>query len=225
MKSNYIRVSSQEEFEVGVCERILYQSEVSIAQRGKFTLVLSGGNTPKSIFHRLIEDYIDLIDWNHTHLFWLDERCVSPKHTDSNYRLANDHLITKLTNVGSIHRMKGEIDPDLAAIQYKKEIFDFFGKIDPVFDFILLGMGDDGHIASIFPNPDNVLLNKPVFATNEPKNGCRRISLNLSLINSSLEKLLLINSDQKLKVFESGNKSYPVSHVINPTPIVFSNEE
>ena len=98
----------------------------------------------------MVKNYKKNIDWKNVHLFWVDERCVSPFHDDSNYKLANDNLISKLSlSLGSVHRIKGEINPKLAAscINRYKVIFK---KNEIRFDMVLLGMGDDGHVASIF---------------------------------------------------------------------------
>ena len=138
----------------------------SIAARGRFTLALSGGSTPRPIYARLaaadhvgrrydrIDDRIeDRIDWGKVHVFFSDERCVPPDDVASNYRMVREALLdhVPLPSV-NIHRVHGEEDPALAALAYEHDLQRVFRTAAaPVFDLICLGMGDDGHTASLFP--------------------------------------------------------------------------
>ena len=208
--------SDKNEFAKKICELLKVHSEININSKGYFTLVLSGGKTPIIIFDYLALNYKDTIDWNNIHFFWLDERCINPYHKDSNFKLANDHLISKLKNVGSINRIKGEIDPDLATKDYNNKIIKFFGENEMKFDFLLIGMGEDGHVASLFPGSNELKKEKElVLATEKKYNGYRRISLGLDLINASTFKLLFIKGVNKLSVLkDTGN--LPVSKISNP---------
>ena len=126
----------------------------AIAERGRFTIALSGGGTPKPIYARLAaEDYRDRIAWGKAHIFFGDERCVAPDDARSNYRMVReawlDHSPMPAEN---IHRIHGEDDPVLEALRYEQEIARFYrAGAFPAFDLILLGMGDNGHTASLFP--------------------------------------------------------------------------
>ena len=131
----------------------------AIAARGSFSVMLSGGSTPRAIHARLAEDsFARRVDWVRVHLFWGDERCVPPDHPDSNYRMARETLLERLPiPAANIHRIRGEADPTEAATEYERDLRDFFfgqGQppgFAPSVDLIFLGMGDDGHMASIFP--------------------------------------------------------------------------
>jgi 6-phosphogluconolactonase len=126
----------------------------AIADRGRFTIALAGGSTPRPIYARLASaGYRERLDWSRVHVFFGDERCVPASDTRSNYRLACDTLLdhVRLPPV-NIHRMQGEIEPALAALSYEQELRSAFRLSSfPVFDLICLGLGDNGHTASLFP--------------------------------------------------------------------------
>ena len=138
----------------------------SIAARGRFTLALSGGSTPRPIYARLAAaDHVDRrydridnriegrIDWGKVHIFFSDERCVPPDDAASNYRTAREALLDHVPlPTGNIHRIRGEADPVQAALAYEQDLQSVFRTSSvPTFDLICLGMGDDGHTASLFP--------------------------------------------------------------------------
>lgn len=115
----------------------------------RFTVALSGGSTPRALYQLLAQ--LPLA-WENIHLFWGDERCVPPDHADSNYRMTAESLLTRVhIPPENIHRIQGELPPEEAALQYEDELQKFFDGV-PSFDLILLGLGDDGHTASLFPN-------------------------------------------------------------------------
>jgi 6-phosphogluconolactonase len=126
----------------------------AIAERGRFTIALSGGGTPKPVYARLATaDYRERIAWEKVHIFFGDERCVPPDDARSNYRMVReawfDHSKISAEN---IHRIRGEDDPALEALRYEQEIARLYRAAGfPAFDLILLGMGDNGHTASLFP--------------------------------------------------------------------------
>ncbi len=133
-------------------DRIVKAADDAIANRGGFSIALSGGSTPKTLFQLLAgESYSKRIDWNNWQIYFGDERCVPPDHPDSNFRMASEALLDRVPiRPDHIHRMKGEIDPQLAATEYGQLLKQDFG--DGGLDVILLGMGDDGHTASLFPH-------------------------------------------------------------------------
>lgn len=145
---------SAAELAQAAAERFVSASEDAIEQRGSFRVALSGGSTPQETYRRLAEPGLATkVSWRNVHLFWGDERCVPPEHPDSNYRMARKTLIQKVpipqTNV---HRILGELDPDEAAEAYVDELRSVFGpEKRPRFDLVLLGLGKDGHTASLFP--------------------------------------------------------------------------
>lgn len=128
----------------------------AVSARGRFTAALSGGKTPVAIYAFLAQaPFISQIPWAHVHLFWGDERCVPPDHADSNYRLVRELLLDYVPiPAANVHRMPAEMDPVEAAARYEGQLRVFFapyGNGFPVFDCILLGLGEDGHTASLFP--------------------------------------------------------------------------
>lgn len=141
-----------------VCDRIVEIAERAITTRGRFVLGLSGGKTPRPIYEMLsTRDYADAINWNFTHIFWSDERCAPPDHADSNYYMARDLLLNRVkVPLANLHRIQGELEPQVAADLYEADLRNFFGKrmnsAKPRFDLHLLGIGADGHTASLFPN-------------------------------------------------------------------------
>lgn len=127
----------------------------TINRNGRFTVALSGGSTPKALFKLLATEYREKIDWQHVVIFWGDERCVPPDNSDSNYLMARENLLDRVPiQVGNILRFKGELPPPEAAQQYEDDLRVFFGGELPRLDLILLGMGDDGHTASLFPHTE-----------------------------------------------------------------------
>jgi 6-phosphogluconolactonase len=120
-----------------------------------FHVALSGGSTPKRLFDILASRGRNPT-WNHIHLWWGDERCVAPDHPESNYRMAKRHLIDPLGLAPEkIHRLIGDVDPIASAAAYQRELVAACGS-PPAFDLVWLGMGSDGHTASLFPNSDGV---------------------------------------------------------------------
>jgi 6-phosphogluconolactonase len=128
----------------------------AVAARGVARIAVSGGTTPKTMFALLADQsqpYFARVPWDKLHLFWVDERCVGPTEPDSNYRMTNEAMLSKVPlPAEQIHRIEGELEPEVAAAKYEAAIRAEFGAEVPVFDLVLLGMGDDGHTASLFPH-------------------------------------------------------------------------
>lgn len=126
----------------------------AIAERGRFSIALAGGGTPRPIYARLATPgFSDGIEWSKVHVFFGDERCVPPDDSRSNYRMAREALLDHVPlPSGNIHRIRGEDDPSLAALAYEQDVQRLFRTSSvPEFDLICLGMGDNGHTASLFP--------------------------------------------------------------------------
>jgi 6-phosphogluconolactonase len=137
-------------------ERITKVATEAIGARGRCLLALSGGSTPRPLYQLLASaPYASAIDWSRMHLFWGDERCVPPDHPDSNYRMTREALIDRVRlPPDNVHRIAGEDPPERAADAYERVLRGFFGPGDKParsFDLTLLGLGPDGHTASIFP--------------------------------------------------------------------------
>ncbi len=186
----------------------------ALKKRSTFSVGLSGGNTPSMVFQHLRTfDKWRIIPWNVVHIFWVDERCVPPDHSESNYRLACELILKDLPiPEENIHRIHGESDPLTEANRYAEELIGHFnlniGQV-PSLDWIFLGVGTDGHIASIFPK--SILddkFTKLCYVATHPKTGQKRITLNLSTINMA----------KRITVFIAGQeKATIVSKIMNPT--------
>lgn len=188
-----------------------------------FTLVLSGGSTPYFLFSILTDQFSNLINWNSVHLFWGDERCVHPTHTESNYGMALHNLIEKIDiPVKNIHRIKGELNPQEEARRYSKEIIDFTlsRKGLPRFDLIILGLGEDGHTASIFPeNMDLFNADKICAIAHHPVTSQTRITITGPVINNADSIVFMVTGKNKARVVseiltkEKVTDGYPASRV------------
>ena len=134
--------------------RVLEQAAQAIRARGRFTLALSGGSTPRRTYEMLAEERLSRhVDWPNVHVFFGDERMVPPDHAESNYRMANEALLSRVgIPPENIHRIDGVGDAAANASAYESEMRGLFGDVEwPRLDHVLLGMGDDGHTASLFP--------------------------------------------------------------------------
>lgn len=135
-------------------ERFIEIAHAGCEAHGRFSVALAGGSTPKRAYQLLAsDDYRERVAWDHVHIFFGDERCVPPDHADSNYRMANEALLSRVpVPATNVHRINGEGDAVADALLYEDELQQFFdGEAWPRFDLVLLGMGDDGHTASLFP--------------------------------------------------------------------------
>jgi 6-phosphogluconolactonase len=176
---------------------------VAISQRGRFSAVLSGGKTPQQLYRMLADAYREHIRWDLTHLFWSDERCVPADHEQSNFRLAREELISRISiPAGNIHRVKGELAPEEAAKKYEHDLRTHFGPEGiPAFDLILLGLGSDGHAASLFPGAETLSeterLAVPAFSASA---GNWRVTLTLPVLNSSPLVVFLVTGKTKAEI-------------------------
>lgn len=164
-------------------------------------IALSGGSTPKSLY-ALIADRVDKgrargIDWARVHLFFGDERCVPPDHPDSNYRMVKQSLLVHGLTV-AVHRVLGELPPEEAAARYEEELREEFGDGVPKFDLIILGLGTDGHTASLFPGSAALHDRTRWVAANyvEKFKGWR-ITFTYQVLNSAVEDLFLVSGSEK----------------------------
>jgi 6-phosphogluconolactonase len=135
-------------------EQFVARASDAIAARGRFVVALSGGNTPRPVYQLLAGDaYAARVDWSRVHIFFGDERCVPPDDARSNYHLVRETLLERVhIPASNIHRVRGEDDPFIAALAYEQELRALFrAEAVPALDLILLGMGDNGHTASLFP--------------------------------------------------------------------------
>jgi 6-phosphogluconolactonase len=174
----------------------------SIAQRGVCTVALAGGSTPATLYRLLGQPPFQyLMRWEQIHLFWSDERCVPPDHPESNFLLAKaSFLDAARIRPENIHRMRGEDDPVRAAEDYERAMRDFFETSHgflPQFDLVLLGMGEDGHTASLFPRAADLSEKERWVIASEKPGGWRRISLTLPILNAARNVAFLISGAGK----------------------------
>ena len=202
---------------------ILEQARAALAERGEFRIALSGGNTPRPIyteFGRIARD----LPWERVRFTFGDERCVPPEDAESNYRMARETLFEPFDiPEKSILRMRGEIEPALAAQEYEDALALLatqHGETIYRHDLLLLGMGDDGHTASLFPGTaalgEQV---RRVMANYVPKLDAWRLTMTLPLLNQSRQVLFLVSGEKNPELLArvlSGTSEYPASQVNPP---------
>ena len=174
------------------------RAEEKIDERGRFAVALAGGSTPKATYEALARDYAEDLDWGRVHAFFGDERTVPPDHDDSNYRMASEVLLSRVP-VGGVHRMRGESPPAEAAAAYEEELREFFGPGgSPSLDLILLGLGEDGHTASLFPETSALdVTDRWVVANPVLKLETTRLTLTISVINAAKAVTFLVAGEGK----------------------------
>lgn len=175
-------------------------ANTAISQAGRFSIALSGGSTPKTLFALLGTEYAQKIDWKNTHIFWSDERCVPPDDADSNYMMARETLLDHVPlPAANINRIKGELPPEVGAVQYEAVLHTFFHNQLPRFDIILLGMGDDGHTASLFPGTEAVNERQRWVIPNHVTTAKQtwRITFTVPVINNAANVMFLIAGSGK----------------------------
>lgn len=174
----------------------------AIQQRGKALVALSGGSTPLKLFSQLSSAPLaERIDWKAVHFFWCDERCVPPEHPESNFGQARRAFLQPLTIPdANLHRIQGELEPEQAALAYRETLRQYRSvELDwPVFDLVLLGMGADGHTASLFPGEDS-RMSTPVLAVTANYQGrpAQRITLTPLVFNAARQVLFLVAGEDK----------------------------
>lgn len=185
--------------------RIVELGNEAITQRGEFHLVLAGGETPRALYHCLGAPPLrPLLDWARVHLWFSDERCVPPDHADSNYRMAIEAMLNRLpVELDQFHRMEGELVPEIAAQRYSDALHavPHAGNDMPIFDLILLGLGADGHIASLFPETSALEVHQvPVVALHATRLQSWRLTLTLPVLNHARHLLLLVSGEKKADI-------------------------
>lgn len=187
----------------GAAELIADFAEKAIAGRGRFTIALAGGGTPKPVYARLATaEYAGRIDWTKVQVFFGDERCVPPEDPQSNYHMARGALLDHVPiPAGNVHRMLGEQPPEQAAASYEAELRKCFP--DGGFDLILLGMGDNGHTASIFPGlPAITEASRWVLAQYVEVVAMWRLTLTPAAINAARNVAFLVSGAGKAEMLE-----------------------
>lgn len=210
----------------GAAERICDLSEQAAAERGRVMIALSGGNTPRTLYQLLGTDpYVQRLPWQQMQVFFSDERCVPPNDAESNYRMAYESLLCRAPIAAEqIHRLQGEIDPPRAATEYAAIIRRVSGsQTIPQLDVLLLGLGEDGHTASLFPGvqvpTSPAVLVAAVFV---PQLRMWRLTFTPTLINAARHVVFLVSGmakrDPLKKLLGSASSMTPIpARLIQPT--------
>ena len=203
-------------------ERFIELARRSVKAAGRFSIALSGGSTPRHLYSLLASPgYTERLSWPAVRLFWGDERCVPPDHADSNFCMAHEALLSKIDIPReNIYRMAGELEPKAAAAAYELQLKNSFGRENgemPRFDLILLGIGDDGHTASLFPGSDVLAeTGRLVAAPYVEKLKTHRLTLTLPVLNHANEVCFLVSGSAKAAVLReilSGSADLPAAKV------------
>jgi len=224
-----IRVlTTPQELFAAAAEEIVHLTNEAVAKRSRFTIALSGGSTPKALYNLLATNARATLPWDRMYFFWSDERHVPPTDPDSNYRMADEAMLSKVpVPPGNIYRMPGENpDADATAEAYESSLRKFFqvkaGEF-PKFDLILLGLGPDGHTASLFPGTAGLQeKSRLVIANRVEKLNTDRLSFTYPLINAAREVAFLVSGTDKAAVLCSvleenvPGEQYPAK-LIEPT--------
>ncbi len=216
--------STAEDLARNTAEFVAALSNESVHVRGRFVIALSGGSTPRQLYEVLASPpHSTSIAWANWQVFWSDERCVSPYHEDSNYRMAKEALLDHIpTPARNIHRTQGEISPHYAALDCEAQLHQVFRDASPVFDLILLGIGEDGHTASLFPGTkalkekSRLVMENWIHAYES-----YRITFTFPLINMTRALAFLVADESKAEVLKqvlesaNGDPLLPAS-MVNP---------
>ena len=201
-------VESGEAVAWAAAERIVVLARAAATTRGRFAVALSGGSTPRALFAVLAQEpFRSAVAWDRIEVFWGDERCVPPTHADSNYRMARETLLDVVPILPErVHRMAGDTaDHAAAAAAYEAEIARVLGGTPggppPAFDVVLLGMGADGHTASLFPHTQALgERQRWVIANHVPELGVDRITLTWPILNRATHVFFLVVGADKAAV-------------------------
>ena len=225
MVADVITLRDREAVAREAADRWVHIARAAVEARGEFTIALSGGSTPRPLYVLMAsEPWVNQAPWAETHVFWGDERRVPPSDPDSNYKMAYDTLLQHVPiPQEQIYRMDGEKLSRVAARDYEYTLqrhFNLKRREQPRFDLILLGMGSDGHVASIFPGTRAVSdLSAMVLAYEVPKLRAERITLTLPVINHARNILILVAGEDKAEALYEGlhgayrPSTYPVQAV------------
>ncbi|GAB4298666.1 MAG: 6-phosphogluconolactonase [Ignavibacteriaceae bacterium] len=205
---------------VAFCEELIRL----LIDKKKFYMALSGGSTPQIVYHLLAEQYRNKVDWNKIHFFWGDERCVPPDDEQSNFGMTKKILLNHIhISESNIHPIDGNNIPEKETKRYSEEISKFvkFKNELPGFNLIMLGIGRDGHTASIFPDQMNLIDSEKICETAvHPQSGQKRITLTGTVINNADNVIFLVTGKDKAEILkelvekrsESENK-YPAAKI------------
>ncbi len=211
---NWHPFDTADQVATAVCLHILNAAKQAIAERGAFKLVLAGGTTPEKVYRLLAETQAD---WAHWHIYYGDERCLAVNHPDRNSLMAEQVFLTKVAiPQAQIFTIPAELNPEIAARQYQQTVATALP-----FDMVLLGMGEDGHTASLFPNHHHNEDELAHAVYNSPKPPSERVSLSAKALSDTRQLLFLItgmNKQDAVHAWRVGDL-LPVATIIPKQPI------
>ncbi|MBL8018007.1 MAG: 6-phosphogluconolactonase [Ignavibacteria bacterium] len=219
MNSETVRIfDSVELLAEGFAEFFVEEVRTLLKEKKFITVALSGGNTPLKIFEALAGKFINSVEWNRIHFYWVDERCVPINSGESNYGNAWRVLFEK-TGISSeqLHPIYGETDPEDEIHRYEDAILKYVQLKDgiPCFDMILLGLGEDGHTASIFPDRLDLFATQDITAhTKHPETGQNRITITGNVINNAARIYFIVSGDKKSAIVKSIIEETPESELL-----------
>lgn len=220
-----LKIAPSDRLLAAAVDHFLAVGQKAIRERGAFFVALSGGSTPEAIYRRLSSSpWKEQLDWSCVHLFWGDERMVDPTSSESNYRMAMEAGLQKLAVPSTqIHRIAGEEEPEKAARDYEllcKRILPE-GRLD----LVMLGMGEDGHTASLFPGSPALQIEDRLVAANWIESlGCFRVTLTFQTISQSREIAIYVMGKKKATMIQAvlepqqGQAAYPIQTVVSRSP-------
>lgn len=205
MRKGSVRIfDSRYELAEGLALDITRMAKSREAEGKIFTMAIPGGNTPRILFAILGDHYGGSVNWENVHIFWVDERCVPPDDAESNYGMARTSLLDRIEiPEGNVHRIRGEDDPEKEAVRYAAVLRENTGAGEgsPQLDLAVLGVGGDGHVASIFPGNEALFYSDvPCHATRNPQTGQNRITLSGRVINNSVRICFMVTGKDKAEM-------------------------
>jgi 6-phosphogluconolactonase len=212
MKPDVRVFADVDELSLRAAEAAVRTINESVQSNGSFSVALSGGNTPRTLYRLLSSRFRDQIPWKNVHVFWGDERYVPLADPQSNYRMARETLLDAVPcPAGNVHPMPTELpDPDVAAREYEKTLRSYFSKDWPRFDLILLGLGEEGHTASLFAgSPALNETQRWVVAVKAPAEPPLRLTLTLPALTEAANIYFLVTGS---------NKAQALHHVLTESP-------
>jgi 6-phosphogluconolactonase len=213
--SNVSVFDTPEEVALAAAERFVEDTSEFHGELDRFSVALAGGNTPRRVYELLAtERFKNRVGWAQVYIFFGDERCVPPQHPDSNYAMAYEMLISKVPiPAKNVRRIIGEGNAVESARAYENELRSYFSGLSrPRFDLVLLGMGEDGHTASLFPNsPALSELSRWVVPTRNEQSGQNRITLTVPVINQAKRIMFLVTGKKKAQRLKEELRGQPRS--------------
>jgi len=214
---------SIEKLALSLSEVVIKHARESIQDGKPFNIALSGGSTPSVLFEKIVSSTDDPGLWEEVNFYWVDERCVPSDHIESNYRMTDDTLFRPLSlNYEHVYRMMGEEEPYAEAERYEAMLRSQLPAREdlPCFNMILLGMGTDGHTASIFPDQMDLLHSGRICdVARHPGTGQQRITLTGQVINNADQVCFMITGAEKASILASiledrkGSEKYPAAFI------------